>query len=572
MDTNRDSFDKLVSGLSSVERKTLLERMQSVESDLESESLEPLEPVSEGSITLSNLLKKQSALFKLWLWVKSILSGSSVETLFNEHRIYQIGRMVDKKYPGQIDYKHGYLLSSLFDLFTELKASANFFRPYMDCMDENFGDFYVLLGSIMLPAVESQIDSEVDPYANPIEPEPRPELRTTNLRRLESIMQELSTDEKAQMYMGARAAHWLLQFVRLPFSHLLTHFNMIINNEHRCPFSLVENDLCAFARVLCNGVSIPDEALEALYLYSGQLLATPVPGGRTTEENSAELFMEKAHSMLSKIHIFIQSVPLRSIVRIATNDAQWQVDNFTGGEDWFVQFKSSWKKLFERKWSSWVQDCKKEAIRESLTQNFKLKDFPLLPERPWSELWGGIHFRYELTAGFLYWFFRQQFPTFELALKTVMLEGDFLQKQNRLEFTESFNNLIEVSISLDSLHRRLQSGGEIGLVFTRLLHDRSRTLQGQAKVEDMMKTLENDVGEILYRFGEACRLMDLLLNGILLTDKKDSRFDSISNLSDIQLTGHASFAALLAKAHLSIRNAYSLIKELESIDSPSLMR
>ena len=572
MDTNSGSFDKLVSGLSSVERKRLLEKMQGVTADEEAESLEPAEPVPEVSISLASQLKKEPLLFRVWLWIKSLVSNTSVETLFNEHRISLTAKSVEKKYPGLVDYKHGYLLSPLFDALSDLKVCANFFRPYIDAMEESAGDFYVLLGSISLPDVEALIDSDVDPYATPVTPESRPELRTTNLRRLDTIMQELTPDQKAKMYMGARAAMWLVQFVRLPFSRFLTHFNMIINNEHRCPFSQVQAEMNAFARVLCNGVPIPDEVLESLYLYSGQLLTESVVGSKTTEENSAERFMEKAHQMLAGIHAFIHNIPLRSVARIAENDAQWQPDNFTGGEDWFTLYKASWKKLFERKWESWVQDCKKEGLRESLQQNFQLKAFPLLPDRPWAELWGGLPFRYELTSGFLYWYFHQQFTSYELTLKTVMMEGDFIQKQNRIEFTEAFNNLIEISINLDSLHRRLQSGGEIGLMFTHLINDRTRTLQGQAKAEDMLKSVESEIGGILYHFGESCRQLDMLLSGILQTEKKDSRYDSLSNLSEIQGSSNASFRSHLAKAHKSIVNAYDLIKELEPIDTPSLLK
>jgi hypothetical protein len=316
---------------------------------------------------------------------------------------------------------------------------------------------------------------------------------------------------------------------------------------------------------MCGSIEIPDEFLEALYLFA--IRNSKHINVENTGRDAGD-FLSKAHSSLGLLQMFVTSIPLRSITRLVHSDSQWRINLFSGGEDWFVQYKTSWKKLFDRKWESWVQDCKKEALREKLQNNFQLKEFPLLPERPWASLWGGLRFRYELTAGFLYWYFRKVFPPFELHLKIVMMEGDFIQKQNRIDFTESFNNLIEISIELDSLHRRLQTGGDIGILFMRLINDKTRTLQGQAKAEDMLKSVEGDLGGILYKFGEACRHMDMLLNGILQTDKKDSRYDSLSNLSELQGSNNAIFRAQLAKAHASIVNAYDLIKELEPIDSP----
>ncbi len=122
MNENRGSFDRLVSGISASERRNLLEKMQGVAADRESDpleqtALESAQAFAEGTGSLASQLKKKSLVFRLLLWVQSLFSNTSVETLFNEHLISQLAHAVEKKYPGIIDQKRGYLLSPLFDSY-----------------------------------------------------------------------------------------------------------------------------------------------------------------------------------------------------------------------------------------------------------------------------------------------------------------------------------------------------------------------------------------------------------------------------------------------------------------------
>ena len=567
---NSGSFNRLVSDLSPVERRELLEKMKGVPVDSAGEELTPAEAPAETPVPFSVQIQNESIFTRLWLWLRALFANSTMEALYNESRLTQLARNVERIAPGMIDIKRGFLLEPLYEALTEMKAGAVFFRPYVAALEENVGDFYILLGSIIMPDVESVIDTEIDPYSQPLTAGGgRSDLRVQLVRRLDTVMQELSADAKAQMYLAARAANWLQQFARLPFARILSHFNTVAADAKRCTFTPVESDLGLCAKVLSETIQVPDEVLEALYLFSGRVTTDAVADGETSEERSAEQFMARSRSVVRAIRRFMHTVPLRSLTRLVKNNAQWYPENFTGGEDWFIQYKSSMKRLFDRKWEAWTLDCRKEALRGNLKKNFQLDEFPLLPDRPWTRLWGGMPFRYELTAGFLNYYFRDCFPSYELTLKTLMLEGIFIQKPNRVEYTEAFNDLIQVSIDLNSLNNRLKGSGDIGVMFQRLLNDRTRTLQGQSKAEDMIKSAENDVGNIIYKFGESCRRIDLVLNGLLHVDKEDPRYASISNFADIQGKNNSVFLKRLAEAKLSLKDAYSLLLELEPLDSPA---
>ncbi len=555
----RDSFEQLVSDLSPEERREMLEKMQGYVGNPDEESLVP-EPAEEVSISFDAQLKNESLFLRLWLWLKSLFSNTSVEALFNEHRISTIFRAVERRSPNLVDLRHKQLLSFFYTKLTELKKCADFFKPYCTVVDGRIESFYVILGSLAMPQVASQMSSEVDPYSIPVAQGARPEMRVTLLRHMDDVMANIPSEQKSIMYNCAKALDWLAHFVRLPFNRLLSQFSSEGGDaNYEASFRLVADDMKLFSKVLCNGVLIPNEVLEALYIFKHSI------DGRKRNKNTeaASQFIAEAHDHLSMMHLFVSTVPMRAITCIVRGDSYYQPESLSGVEDWFVKFKMGWKTLFDQKWESWLVDCKKEEIRQNLQKHFGLDSFPLLPDRPWADSWTKLHFRYELSAGFLCWYFRSEFSNYELILKTVMTEGDFIKKENRLEFTESFNEYVQVSIGLTTLQQPTEPNGEVGAMIAKLEHEHS--IHAVQKCEQLLRSMESDFAHLVIVFGEASRKMKFLMDGILgLTS--DSRYDSISNLGTIKGAGNAEFRKNLQGIHTSLQNAFNMLKELEPVD------
>ena len=562
--SERDSFEQLVSDLSPEERREMLEKMQGYVGNPDEESLVP-EPAEEATISFDAQLKNESLFLRLWLWLKSLFSNTSVEALFNEHRIATIFRAVERRSPNLVDLRHKMLLSFFYTKLTELKKCADFFKPYCTVVDGRIESFYVNLGSLAMPQVASQMSSEVDPYSIPVEQGARPEMRVTLLRHMDDVMVNIPSEQKTIMYDCAKALDWLVHFVRLPYNRFLSQFSSEGDDKYEASFRLVADDVKLFSKVLCNGVLIPNEVLEALYIFKHS-----IDGGRRKKNTeAASQFIAEAHDHLSMMHLFVTTVPMRAISCIVRGDSYYQPESLSGVEDWFVKFKMGWKTLFDQKWEAWLVDCKKEEIRQNLQKHFDLDRFPLLPDRPWADSWTKLHFRYELSAGFLCWYFRSEFSNYELILKTLMTEGDFIKKENRLEFTESFNEYVQVSIGLTTLQQTTEPNGEIGAMIAKLEHEHS--IHAVQKCEQLLRSMESDFAHLVIVFGEASRKMKFLMDGILgLTS--DSRYDSISNLGTIKGAGNAEFKKSLYGIHTSLQNAFSMIKELEPVDMTPTVR
>ena len=569
--SSNNSFENLVSDLTVSERQEILDKMLAgTPAENDGEVLAPVEErVEVPEISLAEELKKQPLYVKIYLWIKAIFTSTNAELLYNEIKINTISKNVSRNFPGLIDTRRGLFLSAFYEKLEELKACAEFFRPYIVSIEADESNFFVFLGSLIMQNSAAELKADADPYSNPVTSEARPELRVELLRKMDDIFQNITREEKNKMYDSVKSVEWLRQFVKLPVSRLLSAFSNITDGIYTCPFSQIEREVNLLAKNFCTGFRMSDEVIEAFYLFSEKKTSkfTRMQDDEDSIDQSAAAFVAEARNFVAKLHMFMNSVPMYSIGCIVSGDSRWQPANFTGVEDWFVKYKNYWKKIFEQRWESWVQACKKENLRIGLETHFGLEAFPYLPERPWLDLWGGFPFRYELTSGFIFWYFREKFPTFEIALKSVLVEGSFVKKENQIAFTDAFNDFIQTSINMTAVVNKLKANGEVGLIFAKLKDEHLRTLQGQTKIEQLMRSVESDVSSVIHKFCDSIRIMDAVVCGILGL-RKDSRYDSLANLSHLQGRDNEKFLKLLDESAKSFENALDLIKELETVDAP----
>ena len=568
-----NSFDSLVSEISKEERQSMLERMPDVSRAAQADagdSFSPAEDIPEAKdVPISVQLKSESFIFRAYLWLKSVFTKSTPEVLFNEIKVSELVRSVGKNFPGLIDYRRQVVLAMFFDKISELKRACEFFRPYIATIEKDVGSFYVFLGSVVMPDVDSKINSSADPYSNPVSSVVRLGLRVDLLRNVEEAFQEIDANSKQRMYHAVKSVEWLRRFSKLPLARLS---GLISENSSGCPFSKIENEIPTFATLFCSGFTLSDDILESIFLFSERASRF---GSRSLEgdgRRSVE-FMNQAKTAASAIHMFMSTVPMLSIGRIVLNDCRWLPDKFYGGEDWFARFKGSWKKIFDGRWEAWVLDCKKEGLRQSLFGHFALEHFPLLPNRPWRG--ANMRFRYELTGGFINWYLTEKFPKeYELALKDIMLEGTFRKKENQVEFTDSFNEMVQIALGVVALNTRLKPTGDVGLMFAKfndsVAEDSIRSLQEQKKLEELVRSAESDMQTVIHRFGNAVRSLEAVLGGILGI-RKDNKYDGIANFGRIHGRENSVWVATLTKARQSLESALNLIKELETIDVPQLL-
>jgi hypothetical protein len=564
------TFERLVSLISEDERKALLEKMRPLEGDPDARVLESgKDPtMNADEIVLEENIKQESIFYRLILWLRSILTSTSKEQLYNDDKIMALFRKLNKEYPGLVDYKGALLLGIFYEKLLELKKAADFFRPYLAAIYENIGGFYVFLGSIVVPEVTQRMNSEVDPMRLPLDREVTGELRASFLRKMEEIIKELPSHRRSYLYQCAVSVDWLWQFTKLPFERFVSAFASGLSDSQVARFETVTSELNSFSKILCNGKSMPTEAFESIFLFSAKKMV-PNSSEAKDDDSRAKEFMDKANSYFAVIHMFINSVPLRYVNKVVFNNIQWQPDQFSGAEDWFAKYKDQWKKLFDDQWSSWLKEKKRAGLNKQLKDNFGIDSIPLLPVRPWANMWGtGVDFHFENTAGFLWWFVSKKQNEVVEPLKILLLEGQFVNKENRAEFANALNELSQISSRMYDFEEDLSDKGQTGLVFEKLASDHLRTLAAQSKIDTLIIEKEASIKSTKNSFCNQARSVLNILNGVF-AEKKDTRYDGIHNLASIQGGQNASFRASLMQSQKVFASALDVLKELEQIDMPN---
>lgn len=564
---HRGSFDELVAGISSDERKYLLAKIN----QNREHSFPLVQPAREETdgFTLDIKLNSESFLYKLFLWIRSLVSKKHRLEIYNNDLIRTLARKINKNHPGIVDMQNGLILSLFYEKLKELKNAADFFKPYFNIFNENPGKFYVFMSTFIAPEIASSINAEADPYSVPFEKEGTKEVRSSLLKKMEGILKDIPQKSRAVMYDAVKSLNWLKRFSELPYMHFLAQFTAIVSENYTCPFTNAQTDFNALASVLSDARSIPNEALEALFLFPQRKGGATVELDQDTEKSMRE-FLSKSAAGISMVQMFISTVPFFALGKVIFSDYDWQIETFGGAEDWFVKFKEEWKIVFDERWESWLRDRKKSQLADVLMENFGILSFPELPYRPWANLWGGVPFRCEMTGGFLYWFATVKYEEVMGVLNVLVLEGVFLNNDNRAEFSEAMNKFAEINHQVQLFGESLNEKGSVGSVFAKLIADHVRTLKGQNMVNSIILNAETSVRGWESSFCDCCRTIEKVLSGILDDEKTDKKYESIQNLMTIRGRENRAYRDNLQAEREVLLESHKILAEIEPLDLPKV--
>lgn len=561
----KSTFDELVAGISADERQQLLKNLNH---NNEQEIRLLHSAMNEEGGLLDTKYNNEPMLYKLILWIRSVLTKQNKKAIYNDDLINILKNKINRNHPGTLDVHNDLLQSLFYEKLKEIKSCADFFKPYISTANENPGKFYVFLSTFVAPGISEKIAADADPYTIPFDKEATNELKSSLLKRMENDLKTIDRTSKEKLYSAVRSLTWLKQFSELPFIHFTSQFTAIVSSNYTCPFMNAQIDYPAFARVLQDTTPIPKEALESLFLFTQR---ESLKHNSTNEDVQKVLkdFMTKAISSFSSIQMFVATIPISSLGKVIFSDYEWQPANSGGGEDWFMKFKDEWKNLFGSRWVSWLRDKKKKQLSKILEEKFNLKSFPELREKPWKNLWGGLQFKCEMTAGLLGWFTETKAESVMDCLNTVILEGIFIKKENRTSLAESINDMVDiiqqVTIFLDSI----EIDGSVGSVFKKYETEHTHTIKAQQLVTSMLINAETKIRTCGKIFCDAAKEIEKIFHGILDETRTDKEYASLQNLMTIRNSENKAFRKSMAETLETLTVMHEVLVEIEPLDLPS---
>jgi len=564
---SQSSFDSLVISLDSEERRSLLERIRSADSVADDPmDLHPVAQDDEQTVDLSVKFNSESILLRIWIYIKSMFTGISKQNLYNDLLINRKARNIGRNYPELYDPIHSVLMNSFYENIRNLRLAADFFKQPISSYEDDPGASFVTIGSFLIPDIYELIDAEASPYSVPFTREVTNELRLSLLRKLEDCLQSMPQEKRNRLYFAVKNLEWLRQFINLPFEKLLAHFSSFSQSGYTCPLDAVSAELAQFSKVFGAITPMAPEVIGSLYL----LVKNETDNGQS-QELSIDSFRDKCSVQLGLIKSFIQTVPLLSLTSISFNSASWTAEKPAGVENWFVKFKNEWKKIFDKQWEAWLIDRKKELLKQKMITYFEVTDIPLFPYRPWTNVWTGIPCGKEYTLGFLNMFFAHLYPQMVSAFRTVVIDGDFVLKENSIAFTDVCNEFAAEELSLSSMRAKLAPNGEWAVGIANITTG-IQTIQAQTRIDALMLSVETEVGVLSSKFGQNCRLLIRLLDGILrLNPQNKEQFDTLTNLNRIKGKDNAQFQKELNRSRDIVEYTLEILKNVEEIDNAVLV-
>lgn len=563
-DDNRTAFDRLVAGMTSEERSSMLEKINqdsvSVVQFIETENQVP-----EKSLSLHLRFKEESFFYRFFLWLRGIIEKRSSEKIYNEDVIASMARRLNRDHPGIVNHRNGLLDTVFYEHLKALKSASDFFKPYFAIIDDSPGDFYVFLSSFVAPELSEKINSEADPFSLDYSTEPTNDTRAMLLKNLDNILKNIDAGSKSDMYTAVSSVNWLRQFTRLPYIHFTSQFTNLTGANYTCPYRNAVNDYAAFAAVFTNILPVKSEVLEAMLMFSQKKNLTKNAQDKDIERTVKE-FLSKTNQYFASIQSFISSVPILKTGKIINADYDWLPGNIEGVEAWFPNFRSHWRKIIDVRWGDWLRERKKKNLENYLKNDFGLSEFPVLTYRPWQALWMRVPFSCELTGGFMSWFSENAYDNMIQTLNEVMMEGVFVRNENRIEYSEGLNLFVQSVSQIRELTDRLAPEGEFGALFDEFATSRLRSFQVQNQIDSMMATTESEIKDSVRKFSKGTRMMDKCLNGIL-SDEKDGVHDGLQNLGTIKGSQNRAWKDRLRNIWETLKKAQFYISELEPIDS-----
>ena len=561
---NRSAFDKLVAGMDSEERSNMLEKLnQSAVSVVQLSETENQLP--EKNTSLHIRFKEESAFYRLLLWFRSLIEKKNPEKIYNEDVLASMARRINRDHPGILNHKNGLLDSVFYEHLRALKSAAEFFKPYFNIIDDNPGDFYVFLSSFVAPELSDQITAEADPFSLSFDTEPEQETKNKLLKNLDDILKNIDGGTKSNLYSAVSSVNWLRQFTRLPYIHFTSQFTNLTENHYTCPYRNAANDFSAFAAVFSNIMSVQNEVLEAMLMFSQRKELTKNAQEKDIERTIKE-FIAKANQCLGALQMFISSVPIIKVGKIINQDYDWLPGNIEGVEGWFPNFRNQWRKIIDVRWADWLRERKKKNLETYLGNDFGLFEFPALKYRPWQALWLRVPFSCELTGGFLSWFSENRYEEMMPYFNDVMMEGVFIRNENRIEYSEGLNLFVQANSQMLELQDRLAPEGEYGSQFEEFATSRIRSFQVQNQIDSMMTTTESEIRESVKKFCKGAKMMNKCLNGIL-TDERDKIHDGLQNIASIKGHHNRTWRDTLKSCWEELKKAEFYLEELEPIDA-----
>jgi hypothetical protein len=559
------TFDRLIITLKESERKDLLERL-SKNSGI---SMEPLyERKPEILKKAEDAFAELSLVWRIWFYIIGFFLGKPPVRMYENSAIAKIGREINITSPGYYNYTQGLLLSDTHKALGELKNAVRFFYNALDSsVNKDKGAFYAFMASFEAPEIHELFSRISDPgNFSKLHPDMGPELlKQAALDAYSETLSAMTESQREKMYRDVRSLICLKELSSFLYDRLIANFRLdAASRGHVCPAAPPKGQLAALNNILFSLKQVPSLALlSTLFIFSQ----------RETFENKSETLnyelqklMAQTEKSLATIRNFNKNVPLTQILRCITKDTSYEPHELPGGEDWFVIFRNYWKDKIEESYDDYLLEVKRAEIDKAFDIFFGESEI-INVESKYSE--DSIPVENALLFSFLLTFYKKIFiPDMNQVLRPILIDGDFAKKENRIDFTESYNELIKMEDAINGLVKKTGPGGDYGTRHKQLKIDVVSPVIRHRKLQILFEDASEESFEIAQKAKTALGLMNAVIHGILVP-VEDAKYASLTNLSTMLGKANREFMIALKDTSDKLMLAVDLVGNITDVEGAS---
>ena len=560
-------FDRLVVSLKQSERDELLGRL-SQQSDL---SMEPLyqKSAEDKPRNIEEEYGKLPFLLRIWYFLLGIFFSKPPAKTYEDSLIAKIGRGINQDSPGYYQYTQALLLPQMCQSLVDLKESVRFFYNALDMsVNKDKGAFYAFMASFEMPEIHNKLSllSCAEEFAR--------ESPGVNMHRLKQMAVDQSAEcfaaidaaQRERMYRNVRSLICLKELSAFLFDRLITAFQFDTTHQgNTCSAAAVKGQLSALNDILYSMREVPSSALlSTLFIFS---LHEQFENDNGRINSELQQLLAKTEKSLTIIRTFNRMVPLTLILRCANKNMSYEPRELSGGEDWFSVFRNYWKDKLEDVYHDYVIAKKQQEIQNAFEVFFGGAELTKMEGIDSDDDADRLPLENTLMLSFIQTFYKRIFlAEMNQVLRPILIDGDFVKKENRTAFAEAYNELIKVDDLVAALLKKTAPLGDYGKRFHQIKMDVVSPPIRHRKMQILREDLHTESTNIIDHYRDSLESMNAVIIGIL-RPVDDGPYNTLHNLSQMMGKSNREFMETLHTTSEKLKLAVDLVENISDVES-----
>jgi hypothetical protein len=276
--------------------------------------------------------------------------------------------------------------------------------------------------------------------------------------------------------------------------------------------------------------------------------------------------LSRAEVSLQAVREFNREVPLTSLLRCISRSTDISPRDIGGGEDWYAVYRERWKTQIEEQFLSFIKTRRQRDLQNAFRYFFKGTNLKVLENMVSDSNPSGIGVKGNFSLAFLQTFYSVVFMgEINKHIRPVLLDGEFIRRENRSEFTEQYNTLIKLEDVIGHFDLDISPAGDYGKRYAQAKNDMSSLPVKRRKIQIVVEEAARDAERIVDQAREAIEGMINILGGIL-KKSADEKYDTLINLSALAGRGTAFVDGITQSIDL-FKKALKLLDDIDAMET-----